>query len=241
MTLIIKPFYQKLVPNLSADENNSLKESIKLHGLWLPIVINQKDEILDGHHRYKICSELGVKVKTITRNFASDEEETIFVGECNLKRRQLTSLQKINLVSQLEPYYAKQAEQRMKSGKKADPREIFPQGKVRDVLGKKAGVSGKTYEKGTKVLQSATKEDIEEINAGTKTITSVYEKIAYENGNHFRNNLKKPYSISLHEDLIRGIKHYKRTFPENNLDQQIEEYIETIVPVMSVSEMKCVT
>lgn len=48
----------------------------------------------------------------------------------------------------------------------------------------------------------------------------------------FRQNLKKPYSVSLHEDLIRGIQYYKRTIPQQDLDKQIEEYIETIVPVM---------
>ena len=52
---------------------------------------------------------------------------------------------------------------------------------------------------------------------------------------HFKKNLKKPLCISVHEDQIRGIQYYKRTVPNQNLDEQIEDFIATIVP--SISEV----
>ena len=35
-----------------------LKDSIKQDGLHYPIVVSSAGEILDGHHRHKICKEL---------------------------------------------------------------------------------------------------------------------------------------------------------------------------------------
>ena len=48
----------------------------------------------------------------------------------------------------------------------------------------------------------------------------------------FKKNLKKPLCISIHEDQIRGIQYYKRTVPNQNLDEQIEDFIATIVPTI---------
>ena len=59
-TIKINPEYSKLVNPLSKSEYDILKNSIKEDGLHYPIVINPKGEILDGHHRYKICKELDI-------------------------------------------------------------------------------------------------------------------------------------------------------------------------------------
>jgi ParB-like chromosome segregation protein Spo0J len=62
--------YANLVPPLSAEEYESLKQSIKQNGLWVPIVVNSQGVILDGHHRFKACQELGIKEsKTVTKAF----------------------------------------------------------------------------------------------------------------------------------------------------------------------------
>jgi len=55
---IINPEYSKLISPLSNQEYRMLKDSIKKDGLHYPIVVNSKGEILDSHHRYKICKEL---------------------------------------------------------------------------------------------------------------------------------------------------------------------------------------
>jgi ParB-like chromosome segregation protein Spo0J len=59
LELKINPEYAKLVPALTEQEYNGLKRSIQNHGLHETIKVNKKDEILDGHHRFKICNELG--------------------------------------------------------------------------------------------------------------------------------------------------------------------------------------
>ena len=59
--LIIKSEYAGLVPALSSQEYQSLKRSIKENGQYVPIIINSNNIILDGHHRFRICKELGIK------------------------------------------------------------------------------------------------------------------------------------------------------------------------------------
>lgn len=174
--LVIDETYQKLVPILSDDDYQSLKESIKQNGLWMPILVNKENIILDGHHRFKICQELGTKIKYAVREFPTKSEETIFVGECNLKRRQLTPLQRINLVRLLEPYYNKIAKSNMITAHSSG-NITGAKGDTRDKLGKKANVSGRTYEKGTKILENASPEVIEKINKGETSISYAYKTI----------------------------------------------------------------
>ena len=69
-----------------------------------------------------------------------------------------------------------QAEQRMLAGK-TDPMEKFPQGTTRDTLGAMAGVSGKTYEHATAVLDEAPDEVIEAVRNGDISINKAYTEV----------------------------------------------------------------
>ena len=87
MKITINAEYSALVPALTDDEYNSLYESIKENGLWLPIITNPDGVVLDGHHRYKICQKLQIMPKNAIRTFDSKLLEKKFVIESNLKRR----------------------------------------------------------------------------------------------------------------------------------------------------------
>ena len=89
--------YASLVPELSAEEYESLKHSIKENGQYVPIFVNSQGVILDGHHRYKACQELAIKANTVTKEFNNRLEETLFVIDCNLTRRQLNNFQRTEL------------------------------------------------------------------------------------------------------------------------------------------------
>ena len=106
----INPEYSKLVNLLSNTEYESLKNSIKEDGLYYPIVINSKGEILDGHNRYKICKELEIiPIKYEIKSFNNTIEEKRFVIDINLKRRQLNDFQKAELAYKLEDLYKEQS------------------------------------------------------------------------------------------------------------------------------------
>jgi ParB-like chromosome segregation protein Spo0J len=67
--------YSNLVNPLTNLEYDSLKNSIKEDGLHYPIVINSKGEVLDGHHRYKICKDLDIPIKYEIKYFNDSIEE----------------------------------------------------------------------------------------------------------------------------------------------------------------------
>ena len=114
-TVRINPEYSKLVSPLSNQEYEMLKDSIKKDGLHYPIVVNSKGEILDGHHRYKICKELDIPIKNEIKYFDDPIEEKRFVIDINLKRRQLNDFQKAELAYKLEDIYKEQARLRQLS------------------------------------------------------------------------------------------------------------------------------
>jgi hypothetical protein len=96
--------YASLVPELSPEEYESLKQSIKEeNGLYVPIIINQNGIILDGHHRYKACQELGIEPKTLVKGFKDKLAEELFVIDCNLIRMQLNNFQKTVLALKSKP------------------------------------------------------------------------------------------------------------------------------------------
>lgn len=207
-----KKEYEKLVPPVPKEEYLQLKNSIQNNGLYLPIIINEKGIVLDGHHRFRVCKELGINPKTQTKKFQNKTDEIIFVGESNLHRRQLTPLQRIELVSKLEPYYKDKANQRMILGKKVDPKEKLPEGQVRDILGSKANVSGKQYEKGKKILETRNEDLISEVLSGNKTINKAYHEITKEEKKQkLYAEIKKiqvnlPESIQLHNKPFQDLK-----------------------------------
>jgi len=58
------------MPPVTASEYERLKRSIKEEGrLLLPIVLNQDNVVLDGHHRFKACQELGIPIRIDKKDF----------------------------------------------------------------------------------------------------------------------------------------------------------------------------
>jgi hypothetical protein len=54
--IIVNPEYASLVQPISESEYQNIKQTIKDSGQHVPIIINQKGEILDGHTRFKVTS-----------------------------------------------------------------------------------------------------------------------------------------------------------------------------------------
>ena len=51
----------QVMPPLSAEEYNELKNDIAARGVMVPIEYDEHGNVLDGHHRLQICAELGIK------------------------------------------------------------------------------------------------------------------------------------------------------------------------------------
>ena len=50
----------QVMPPLTAEEYNELKNDIAERGVMVPIEYDEHGNVLDGHHRLQICAELGI-------------------------------------------------------------------------------------------------------------------------------------------------------------------------------------
>jgi hypothetical protein len=65
--------YEKFVQLQTPAEYNAMKVSIRENGQHLPGVVNQHGVIIDGHHRYRACNELGIPFRYDIRHFDSEQ------------------------------------------------------------------------------------------------------------------------------------------------------------------------
>jgi ParB-like chromosome segregation protein Spo0J len=91
----------QVMPPLSDEEYQALKESIAERGVELPLVLDAEGNVIDGHHRMRAVEELrgeGRSVAdpiTITRSdLETDEDKRDEAWRLNMQRRHLNELQK---------------------------------------------------------------------------------------------------------------------------------------------------
>ena len=138
---------------LSLMQYEALKNSIMAEGQHYPIAYNAENEILDGHHRYKICSELGIdpKIESEPRVFPDKLSEKQFVLETNLIRRHLDTWYRIMVAKPLLLIYREKAERRRKAGTSIESQDAL---NLRQNFG--GGVAQNTITEGKAVEQFAT-------------------------------------------------------------------------------------
>ena len=175
----INPEYASLVHPLSEEEYNSVKQSIEKEGQYYPIIVNQDGIILDGHHRYKICKELGIEPQFFIRNFKDSLEEKLFVLQGNLQRRQLNNFQKTELALKSKSIVEEVARRNMSlggSGKGKGSKHLEPLGEkgVAEEIGKLAGVSHETVRKVEKIIECFPAEHLDKVRTGDLSINQAY-------------------------------------------------------------------
>ncbi len=91
--------YQSMPP-LSDDEYDALKADIATRGVLVPIEVDETGAILDGHHRHRACTELGIDPPTVVRPGLTEAEKHEHALRLNLARRHLTQSQRRDLIRQ---------------------------------------------------------------------------------------------------------------------------------------------
>jgi ParB-like chromosome segregation protein Spo0J len=191
MSLRINPEYNELLPQMSEEEFDQLKTSIQTEGQHYPIIVNEDLEVLDGHHRFRACTELGLEPDFEVRKFDDKLLEKKFVIEANLRRRHLNNFQLVELaVPLLEIEKALAKKRQSKGGKNgrdmqlglapddADPAPVPEfKAKATEAVAKKAGVSTRTFERGKKILEKASEDEKQKLREGKTSISKVYQEI----------------------------------------------------------------
>lgn len=177
MVLTINKAFQDLIRPLSDEEYAELEESIITYGCRDPIVV-WNDTIIDGHNRYRICSENDVayQVHDMTYDFDTEDEVKMWIIKNQFGRRNLEPYQRAQLALQLKNLIAGQAKENqgtrtdliqakenvynflMNSSKSDDVRKPI---NTREELAKMAGVSGQTISR-VETIESKAPDPIKE-------------------------------------------------------------------------------
>ena len=187
MSLRLNPEYDKLLPKMSDEEFTELKNSILTEGQHYPIIVNEDLEVLDGHHRFRACTELGLEPDFEVRKFDDKLIEKKFVIEANLRRRHLNNFQLVELAVPLLEIEKALAKKRQSAGGKngrdmqlgiaSEVAEPEFKGKAAEAVAKKAGVSTRTFERGKKILEKASEDEKQKLREGKTSISKVYQEI----------------------------------------------------------------
>ncbi|MCL1971210.1 MAG: ParB N-terminal domain-containing protein [Candidatus Bathyarchaeota archaeon] len=185
----MNPQYEKMLPTMSQEEFEQLKESIRTEGQHYPIIVSESLEVLDGHHRFRACLELDIEPDFEVKHFEDKLLEKKFVIEANLRRRHLNNFQLVELavpLLEIEKALAKKQKSQNDIHEHGSPSnsvpdnsfsEFEPTGKTTAAVAKRAGVSTRTLEKGKKIIEKASEDDKQKLREGKTSISKVYREI----------------------------------------------------------------
>jgi ParB-like chromosome segregation protein Spo0J len=91
----------QVMPPLAEEEYEALKASIAEHGVLVPIEYDESGNILDGHHRVRACSELGItEWPRVVRGGLREAQKRAHARQLNLARRHLSQEQRRDLIAE---------------------------------------------------------------------------------------------------------------------------------------------
>lgn len=184
--LEIKSEYHTFFPKLSAEEYNGLKKSVKENGLFFPIIVNEDGVILDGHHRYLACLDMGVQPKVEIKKFNNPLLEKAFVVDSNVNRRHLNDFQKAKMAHMLEKIEGELAKQRYEStlpkkGEKGfqllSSSNELNTGQTRVIVARKVGLSPTTYRRAKTIIEQGSEEVKRKVETGEWSINRGYNTL----------------------------------------------------------------
>jgi N6-adenosine-specific RNA methylase IME4 len=108
--IIINPELRDWIIPLKPEEYSQLEKSILSEGCRDPIVL-WNGVVVDGHHRYKICTEHNISFKTIEKSFEDIDAAKIWMVDNQLARRNLEPIQRVALVMKGEELVARKAKE----------------------------------------------------------------------------------------------------------------------------------
>lgn len=89
----------QVMPDLTAEEYAELKADIARRGVMVAIEFDELGNVLDGHHRLRACSELGIAdYPKVIRAGLSEDEKRAHARKLNMARRHLTQEQRRELI-----------------------------------------------------------------------------------------------------------------------------------------------
>lgn len=181
----------RLLPALASDARTRLLESIRRHGVRVPVIVSAgpafAGEVADGLHRLELSTELGVECPQESRRFASEAEFWLYQLDANLARRQLPVAELVRLGWLLEPLERELALARKaqapggKRGEKSLPvGRPEEKGETRERVAERLGLSAATYSRASKVLREGSAELVASFEANRESTNGAYRRLQAE-------------------------------------------------------------
>lgn len=189
LKLNISKKFSSAVTALTKKEDDDLDDDVKTtRKINVPLFINKKDIVLDGHNRRLKAIKYDLKkIPCIIKYFENDLEEFAFVQKINLMRRQMNEAQKIFNSQELFKTETKLAKLRLveegakygRGHKKTLASSNANLGKASGKVAKVIGVSQSVYEKGQAIIKSGDKKIIDSWLSGNKKTGTAYSEIQF--------------------------------------------------------------
>ena len=176
--LKINPKFRDLIPPLSADEYEQLEKNLLTDGIREPLVA-WGNVLIDGHNRYRIALKHNLPFETVRKEFADEDEASIWIMQNQLGRRNLNDFVRVEMAYKCEDAVKAKTAERISPGinqyTNRSVEKFPPTSKARDELGTMAGVSGKTYDHGVTVLKTAPQPVIDAAKKDEISINAAFE------------------------------------------------------------------
>lgn len=168
--------YKDLIPPLADHEKAGLEEDIKHYGCYCPI-ITWNGYIIDGHHRYEICTWYKLSFRVEEKHFDSQNDAEIWIIENQFNRRNLPSFTRATLTFALEERYETRRGGNQYTKESGSPTHVGEADRNRDdeanrKAAKSAGMSHNTYAKCKFIDKHGTEEQKQELHNKLESIES---------------------------------------------------------------------
>lgn len=176
--LRVKDVFRDQLPSLPEEKYRKLEKDICERGCFDPIRL-WKGYIIDGHNRYKICTENNVAFKTLSLDecFEDETDVRIWIIDHQDGRRELSDFQKIELRIEREHLVES------KQGQRSDLTSVRRRTEVdkpHRQSAKQSGVGKTKYAEGKYLAQNAPEEVKEKLRKGETAIKTEYKKLKQE-------------------------------------------------------------
>lgn len=236
--------FKELIPPISPEEYSSLEGSILAEGCRDPLMV-WEGTIVDGHNRYKICSQYSVKFNTQEIEFEDEDQAKIWIIKNQLSRRNLSKADRVALILKLKPLLAAKAKQRQREhggtapGKKSLQPNLAEVKETRNEIAELSGVSHGTVQKVETILQKAP-ELMDKIRNNATSIDRAFKHITQEEK---KEKVKEEFKQKGIDDFPKGKFQVIYADPpwEYEFSETQSREIENHYPTMKLKDIKELT
>ena len=171
----VNPAFADLLPPLPEEQMEMLEADILKNGCYSPIIVNEDLEIVDGHHRCRICQKHGLQYEMAVFSFADILEAQQWALETQKSRRNLTVWELGQIALKLKPAIEQRAAENQ--GARTDLSATLPEGSVdtREELAHAVGIGERTMGKIMKIDEHGPESVKQALNQGKVSVNKGYE------------------------------------------------------------------